>query len=102
MPDGTTRVPDLPAGQSLGLGSAVYGQARIKVPPGTVIALYTDGLVETRTRPFDQGILALQLALPCGPGRLDAVCDRLIGALAERFEDDVTVVLARIPHADEG
>jgi serine phosphatase RsbU (regulator of sigma subunit) len=34
MPDGTTRVPDLPAGQSLGLGSAVYGQARIKFPPG--------------------------------------------------------------------
>jgi hypothetical protein len=32
MPDGVTRVPDLPAGQSLGLGSAVYGQARIKLP----------------------------------------------------------------------
>jgi serine phosphatase RsbU (regulator of sigma subunit) len=44
MPDGTTRVPDLPGGQSLGLGSAVYGQARIKFPPGAIIALYTDGL----------------------------------------------------------
>jgi Stage II sporulation protein E (SpoIIE)/GAF domain len=96
-PDGTTRVPDLPAGQSLGLGSAVYGQARIKFPPGAIIALYTDGLVETRTRSFDQGILALRSVLPCGPSRLDTACDRLIGALAERFEDDVTVVLARIP-----
>jgi len=97
MPDGTTRVPDLPAGQSLGLGSAVYGQARIKFPPGAVIALYTDGLVETRTRSFDQGILALRSVLPCGRCSLDAVCDRLVGALAEGLEDDVTVVLARIP-----
>ena len=97
MPDGTTRVPDLPGGQSLGLGSAVYGQARIKFPPGAIIALYTDGLVETRTRSFDQGILALCAVLPCGPCQLDSACDRLIGALAERFEDDVTVVLVRIP-----
>jgi serine phosphatase RsbU (regulator of sigma subunit) len=97
MPDGTTRVPDLPAGQSLGLGSAVYGQARIKFPPGTVIALYTDGLVETRTRSFDQGILALRSVLPGTPGQLDTACDRLISSLAERFEDDVTVLLARIP-----
>jgi Stage II sporulation protein E (SpoIIE)/GAF domain len=97
MPDGATRVPDLPAGQSLGLGDAVYGQARIKFPPGAIIALYTDGLVETRTRSFDQGIFALRSVLPCGPCQLDAACDRLIGALAERFEDDVTVVLARLP-----
>ena len=63
LPDGTTRVPDLPGGQSLGLGSGVYGQARIKFPPGAVIALYTDGLVETRTRSFDQGIVALRSVL---------------------------------------
>lgn len=97
MPDGTTRVPDLPAGQSLGLGSAVYGQARIKFPPGAVIALYTDGLVETRTRSFDQGILALRSVLSRGHRRLDSACDTLISSLAERFEDDVTLVLARIP-----
>lgn len=97
MPDGTTRVPDMPGGQSLGLGSAVYGQARIKFPPGAVIALYTDGLVETRTRSFDQGIVALRSVLACGPPQLDAACDQLISSLAERSEDDVTVVLARIP-----
>ena len=96
LPDGTTRVPDLPSGQSLGLGLAVYGQARIKFPPGAVIALYTDGLVETRTRSFDQGILALRSVLPGGHRQLDAACDRLISSLAERFEDDVTVILARI------
>jgi serine phosphatase RsbU (regulator of sigma subunit) len=101
MPDGITRVPDLPAGQSLGLGSAVYGQARIKLLPGTVIALYTDGLVETRTRSFDQGILAVRSVLADRNVHLETACDTLIASLAERYEDDVTVVLARIPgHAD--
>jgi hypothetical protein len=96
-PELGTRVPDLPAGQSLGLGSAVYGQARIKLSPGAVIALYTDGLVETRTRSFDQGISALRAVLDCHHGRLGTACDMLIASLAERSEDDVTVVLARIP-----
>lgn len=97
MPGGATHVPDLPAGQSLGLGPAIYGQARIKLPPGAVIALYTDGLVETRTRSFDRGILALRAALADRDGQLEKTCDTLIASLAERCEDDVTVVLARIP-----
>jgi serine phosphatase RsbU (regulator of sigma subunit) len=97
LPDGTTRVPELPPGQSLGLGTAVYGEARIKLPPGAVLALYTDGLVESRTRSFDQGILALRSLLAREHGPLDAVCDALIMALAGRCEDDVTVLLARIP-----
>ncbi len=45
LPDGTTRVADLPAGQSLGLGPASYGEAHIKLPAGAILALYTDGLV---------------------------------------------------------
>lgn len=38
LPDGTTRVPELPPGQSLGIGTASYGQARIKLPPGAILA----------------------------------------------------------------
>jgi hypothetical protein len=96
MRDGTTLVPDLPGGQTLGLGTGVYGQARVKLPPGAAIALYTDGLVETRTRPFDHGILALRAILANGYEQLDAACDTLVGSLAQRHEDDVTVVLARV------
>jgi hypothetical protein len=97
LPDGTTRVPELPAGQSLGLGTAVYGQARIKLAPGAVLALYTDGLVESRTRSFDQGILAMRSILAREHGNLEDVCDALITSLAGRCEDDITVILARIP-----
>jgi hypothetical protein len=95
-PDGTTRVPELPGGQSLGVGPTSYGQARIKLRPGTILALYTDGLVETRTRPFDQGILALRSALASERPHLDATCEELITSLGRHYEDDITVVLARI------
>jgi Stage II sporulation protein E (SpoIIE)/GAF domain len=97
LPDGTTRVADLPAGQSLGLGPASYGEAHIKLPAGAILALYTDGLVETRTRSFEDGILALRSLLAREHGPLESICDALISSLAGRYEDDVTVVLARIP-----
>lgn len=100
MPDGTTRVLSLPSGQSLGVTPAAYGQARVRLPPGTMLALYTDGLVETRTRPFDQGIAALRSVLS-GAGRtLVTACDEIIAALGDHHEDDVTVVLAKVPVVD--
>ncbi|HEY2285839.1 MAG TPA: GAF domain-containing SpoIIE family protein phosphatase, partial [Streptosporangiaceae bacterium] len=102
LPDGTTRVPELPPGQSLGIGTASYGQARIKLPPGAILALYTDGLVESRTRSFDQGILALRSVLAREHGNLEAICEALITALAGRCEDDITVILARVPPDPSG
>jgi hypothetical protein len=33
------------------------------LPPGATLALYTDGLAESRTRPLDDGIAALRDAL---------------------------------------
>jgi hypothetical protein len=53
--------------------------------------------VESRTRSFDQGILALRSVLAREHGRLEAICDSLITSLTGRCEDDITVVLARIP-----
>lgn len=96
LPDGTTRIPELPGGQSLGIGVAAYGQARIRLLPGTVLAVYTDGLVETRTRPFNQGILALREVLARGHEHLETTCDALIETLGDRREDDITVVLTRL------
>jgi hypothetical protein len=101
LPDGTTHVPDLPAGPSFGLDpDAGYGEARLKLPPGAVLALYTDGLAETRTRPFDQGIAALQALLARHRREpLEVIADLVVESLAVRREDDVTVLLARIPDA---
>jgi hypothetical protein len=97
QPDGTTRTLILPSGQSLGLGPASYGEARIKLAPGATLALYTDGLVETRTRSFDQGIGILRTHLARVDDSLDITCEALIRALAGHSRDDVTLILARIP-----
>jgi hypothetical protein len=96
LPDGTTRVLEMPGGQSLGVTPASYGEARIRLRPGTVLALYTDGLVETRTRPFDKGIVALRSALARPQQDLDATCGQLAAAPGDNREDDITIVLARI------
>jgi hypothetical protein len=97
MPDGTTRVLDIPAGQSLGVSAASYGEARIRLRPGTILALYTDGLVETRTRSFDRGITELRSALSRPHPDLDSTCGELATSPGENREDDTTIVLARIP-----
>lgn len=98
LPDGGgVRILDLPSGQSLGIGPAGYGQARIKLPPGATLAMYTDGLVETRTRSFGEGIAALTAELGRARGPLHETRDAIIRALARGPEDDVTLVLARVP-----
>ncbi|HEY1699562.1 MAG TPA: PP2C family protein-serine/threonine phosphatase [Trebonia sp.] len=97
IPDGVVRVLDLPSELSLGIEASDYGQARIRLRPGAVIAFYTDGLVETRSRSFDQGITVLRTELARAEGPLEGTRDALIRSLADHPEDDVTLILARIP-----
>jgi len=100
LPDGRTELPDLPAGLPLGLAAGSFETLRIDLPPGAVLALYTDGLVESRTRPLEDGLHALRDALGAAlakPGAtLDGACEEIIQALRQRGEDDLTLLLARI------
>ena len=51
-PDGDAEFLDLPAGPPLGVGGLPFETAEIDLPEGSVLALYTDGLVEAgRPRP---------------------------------------------------
>jgi len=100
LADGATRVIDLPAGLPLGLGTGSFEAIQIDLPPGATLALYTDGLVESRTRPLDDGLAALRDALSSALARpgvtLDRSCEMVTQALRQRGEDDITLVLARI------
>ena len=100
LPGGATRVLDLPPGLPLGLGAESFAATRVSLPPGATLALYTDGLVESRSRPIDDGMAALQDALSSAltrPGStLWAACETVTQALSEHGEDDITLVLARI------
>ena len=99
-PGGTTEVLDLPPGLPLGIGEGFFEASRVSLPPGTVLALYTDGLVESRLRPLETGMAELREALgktlaePAAS--LDDACQVITQSLREHSEDDVTLVLARI------
>jgi serine phosphatase RsbU (regulator of sigma subunit) len=100
LPDGTTQVLDLPPGLPLGLRVGSFQASEISLPPGATLALYTDGLVESRSRSFDDGVRSLRDALAAAlaaPGtELTEACETVTQALRDQGEDDSTLVLARI------
>lgn len=97
--DGATEVLDLPPGLPVGLGADVTVATEVSLPAGATLALFTDGLVEGRTRSMDQGLTVLRDALGkalADPGaRLADVAAEVTRQLCVDSEDDVTLVLAR-------
>src|SRR5205085_10940661 len=61
-PDGTASFLDLPAGPPLGLGGLPFESSEIDLPTGSVLALYTDGLIESRYHDIDLGFERLRRA----------------------------------------
>jgi len=99
-PGGLAQVLDLPSGLPLGLGAGSFQAVRFTLPPEATLALYTDGLVESRTRTIDDGLAGLRQALNSAlaePGStLDSACHTVTQRLREHGEDDITLMLARI------
>jgi Stage II sporulation protein E (SpoIIE)/GAF domain len=100
-PGGEAVLLDLPPGLPLGLGAESFQATSVPLPPGAALALYTDGLVESRARPLDEGLAALRSALGAclaRPGAtLSDACEAVTAQLRQHGEDDITLVLARIP-----
>ncbi|MER5431837.1 SpoIIE family protein phosphatase [Streptomyces sp. NPDC002588] len=95
-PGGAVDILDVPAGPPLGLGGLPFEAAQVILPEGSLLALYTDGLVESRDRDIDEGIARLRRALDHPAASLDDVCDTVLGILpAERPADDVALLIAR-------
>jgi serine phosphatase RsbU (regulator of sigma subunit)/PAS domain-containing protein len=96
-PDGTTDALGLEAGPLLGVDQAsAYTQTRIVLPPGSVLALYTDGLVEKPGTDIDVGIDRLRASLAhARAGSLDELADRLLhNARGSSYRaDDIALLL---------
>jgi anti-anti-sigma factor len=78
----------------------VPSQRRRKVstlglPPGTVLCLYTDGLVERRDEPIDQGIARLRAAVTTTDP--EAGCASVMAAMADYspHTDDIALLILR-------
>ncbi|MFI9802849.1 SpoIIE family protein phosphatase [Streptomyces sp. NPDC052301] len=97
-PGGRPRLLDLPAGPPLGLGGLPFESVEMDLPEGTVLALYTDGLVHSRDREGEAGRELLYGALQGYTGSLDVTCDSILRALLPAggaAADDVALLLAR-------
>ncbi len=105
-PGGAPRFLDIPAGAPLGLGGLPFEGAEAKLPEGSLLILYTDGLIESRQRDIDAGLTAMRAVLSevhpqpgCVPPdrpSLEEICDDLIAALLpERAGDDAALLVAR-------
>ena len=104
----------------LGVGGEPFEEVEVELPEGALLALYTDGLVESRDHPLDEGLRAFRSALtdPARPGvgphsspalrpdappaigavrSLEDVCDHVLTTLDTRHgEDDIALLMARI------
>ncbi|MEU5294501.1 SpoIIE family protein phosphatase [Streptomyces umbrinus] len=95
-PDGTVELLDLPAGPPLGLGGLPFESLDIELREGSLLALYTDGLIESRDSDLDEGTSRLRHALAAPAASLDALCDSVLAAvLPRRPTDDVALLIAR-------
>ncbi|WP_051927083.1 SpoIIE family protein phosphatase [Streptomyces durhamensis] len=96
-PDGTARLVDLPSGAPLGIGGISYTTVEIPVAPGTVLVLYTDGLVEGREYDLDERLEELTRLLTGTHPSLDELADTLIESLAPTpAQDDIALLIARV------
>ncbi|MER7948669.1 SpoIIE family protein phosphatase [Streptomyces sp. NPDC096079] len=98
MPDGTTTEVELAGGMVLGVDErASYPVTRLRLAPGAVLALFTDGLVERPGRDIDEGIERLGNAFAVtGALPLAETADRLIreARAATSRPDDIALLLA--------
>ncbi|WP_082558533.1 SpoIIE family protein phosphatase [Kitasatospora sp. MBT66] len=63
QPDGTAELLDLEAGAPIGVGGVDFSSVELPAPPGSALLLFTDGLVETRSRPLSDGLELLRARL---------------------------------------
>ena len=92
-PDGSRSY--LEDGRSLPLGAlpaTTYREAEYPLDPGDMLLLYTDGLIEERGVPIDDGLERLAVGATGGNLDLDGVCDHLLATLDPSGIDDVALL----------
>ncbi|ALU96776.1 protein phosphatase [Streptomyces globisporus C-1027] len=101
-PDGTVSFPDLPAGPPLGLGGLPFESMEFELPVGSLLALFTDGLVEARDHDIGHGLDTLGRVLTDRSASLEELCDRAVSELVPggTSADDTALLLVRTRELD--
>jgi serine phosphatase RsbU (regulator of sigma subunit)/anti-sigma regulatory factor (Ser/Thr protein kinase) len=103
-PDGTTELLDISPAPPLGVGSGPIQSRVIEIDDGSLLVLYTDGLVERRTEDIDVGLAKLRDIF--GPGSADRPLEdlckaTLAGVYADQQRDDIALLIARLRRIPE-
>jgi serine phosphatase RsbU (regulator of sigma subunit)/anti-sigma regulatory factor (Ser/Thr protein kinase) len=98
-PDGTNELLDVMQAPPLGVGTGLIQSRELEISDGSLLVLYTDGLVERRTRDIDEGLGRLRDIF--GPGSpekpLEDLCyATLAGVYADEHRDDIALLVARL------
>jgi serine phosphatase RsbU (regulator of sigma subunit) len=104
LPDGTISVVRLTPGPLLGVGGLPFESTELELPEGSLLAFYTDGLIQAREHDVGVGLERLCEALASPVPSLDVTCDAILKALLpDSPPDDVALLLARTRalHADQ-
>jgi serine phosphatase RsbU (regulator of sigma subunit)/anti-sigma regulatory factor (Ser/Thr protein kinase) len=100
-PDGAGTVIDLPAGPPLGLGSLPFEATELTVPAGSVLALFTDGLLDLSSHDIDERLSHLRSVLTQPASSLEALADTVLDTCPEPHTDDIALLLARTRVLDQ-
>ncbi|MGW0499034.1 SpoIIE family protein phosphatase [Streptomyces sp. NPDC003007] len=102
-PDGDVRFLDVPAGPPLGLGGLPFEAVEVQLEENSLLALYTNGLIEAGGHDIEIGTALLRRALGSPAATLEETCDRVLSTLpAGRPTDDIVLMLARTAVLDAG
>jgi serine phosphatase RsbU (regulator of sigma subunit) len=98
-PDGGSEFLDVAPAPPLGVGEGMISSRTFDVEDGSLLVLYTDGLVESRDRDIDDGLKRLQSVFDAGSVSLpleDLCKATLSGVYADQHRDDIAVLVARL------
>jgi serine phosphatase RsbU (regulator of sigma subunit)/anti-sigma regulatory factor (Ser/Thr protein kinase) len=98
-PDGSNELLDVSPAPPLGVGTGPIQSRTLPIEDGSLLVLYTDGLVEKRTQDIDVGLNRLRDIFT--PATVDLPLEELCratlaGVYADQQRDDIAVLIARL------
>ncbi len=98
-PDGSNELLDISPAPPLGIGDGPIRSRTLDIADGSLLVLYTDGLVEKRGEDIDVGLERLRAIF--GPGSaelpLGGLCRATLASVYDdRQRDDIAVLIARL------
>ncbi|HEY6279765.1 MAG TPA: SpoIIE family protein phosphatase [Streptosporangiaceae bacterium] len=102
-PRGGAQYLDVAPAPPLGVGEGLVHSRTFEITDGSLLVLYTDGLVESRGRDIDDGLHRLQSVFTPGAEQrpVEELCKAILaGAYADQQRDDIAILIARLGRID--